>query len=82
MGSERHLILQSPHDPNTYIKIDQETFFKNLLTTTTEHEKARLAVGSLNRGNQTRIKGLPDSIDPTKPPENFLDAMLREDSQE
>ena len=31
MGSARHLILQSPSDPNTYLKVDQETFFTNLL---------------------------------------------------
>ena len=80
--SERHLILQSPHDPDAYLKVDQETFFKNLLTTATEHEKARLAVGPLDCGRQTRIKGLPDSIDPAKPPKNFRDAMLRDDSQE
>ena len=72
MGSERHLILQSPHDPNAYRKkIDQDTFFRNLLATATEREKARLAVGPLDCGRQTRIKGLPDSIDPTKPPKNF-----------
>ena len=82
MGSERNLILQSPHDPNAYLKIDQDTFFRNLLATATEHEKARMAVGTLDCGIQTRIRGLPDSIDPTKPPKNFRDAMLREDSQE
>ena len=36
----------------------------------------------LDCGRQTRIKGLPDSIDPTKPPKNFRDAILRGDSQE
>ena len=28
------------------------------------------------------MKGLPDSIDPNKPPRNFRDAMRREDRQE
>jgi hypothetical protein len=78
MGSGRQLILQSPTDSNAYLKIDQETFFKNLLATTTVHEKAMLVVGPL----QTRIKGLPDHIDASRPPKNFRDAMQREDSQE
>jgi hypothetical protein len=60
MGSGRQLILQSPTDSNAYLKIDQETFFKNLLATTTVHEKAMLVVGPL----QTRIKGLPVSARP------------------
>jgi hypothetical protein len=30
----------------------------------------------------TRMEGLPDSIDPTKPPKNFKDANSREDAQE
>ena len=36
----------------------------------------------LGSAGQTRVKGLPDSIDPSKPPKNFRDAMLREDCQE
>jgi hypothetical protein len=30
----------------------------------------------------SRVKGLPDSIDPNKPPRNYRDAMQREDRQE
>ena len=30
----------------------------------------------------TRMEGLPDGIDPTKPPKNFKDANTREDAQE
>jgi hypothetical protein len=30
----------------------------------------------------SRVKGLPDSIDPNKPPSNYRDAMRREDRQE
>ena len=81
MGSDRLLILQAPNDPAAYLKIDQETFFRNLLSTATIHEKARMA-SAHDRGNLTRVKGLPDSIDPTKPPKNFRDAMMREDCQE
>ena len=82
IGSDRHLILQSPSDPNAYLKIDQETFFKNLLATTTVHEKAMMVVGPLGSAKQTRVKGLPDSIDSSKQPKNFRNAMLREDCQE
>ena len=82
MGSDRLLILQAPNDPNAFLKIDQETFFRNLLSTATIHEKARMASAPLDRGNQTRVKGLPDSIDSTNPPKNFRDAMMREDCQE
>ena len=82
MGSDRHLILQAPNDPTAFLKIDQETFFKNLLSTATVHEKARTASAPPDPGTLTRVKGLPNSIDPTKPPKNFRDAMLREDCQE
>jgi hypothetical protein len=41
-----------------------------------------MAVAPLDRGHQTRIKGLPNNIDHTKPPKNFRDAMMREDCQE
>ena len=62
MGSGRILILRSPTDENAYLRIDQETFFKNLLVNTTVYEKAMMAVGPHHKGYQTRIKGLPDSI--------------------
>ena len=35
MGSDRHLILQSPTEPNALLSIYQETFFTNLMATTT-----------------------------------------------
>ena len=82
MGSGRMLILRSPTDRNAFLTIDQETFFKNLLVNTTVHEKAMMAMGPCHNGHQTRIKGLPDSIDPTKPPRSFREAMMREDAPE
>jgi hypothetical protein len=82
MGSDSHLILQSSTDPNACLKIDQETFFKIVLATTTVHEKATVVVGPLDKGRQTKIKGLPDYIDASKPPKNFQDAMLWADCQE
>jgi hypothetical protein len=39
MGSGRNLILQSPTDQYTFLKIEQETFFKNLLIKTTIYDK-------------------------------------------
>ena len=41
-----------------------------------------MAVAPLDSARLTRVKGLPDSIDSSKPPKNFRDAMLREDCQE
>ncbi len=32
-------------------------------------------------GVPSRVKGLPDSIDPNKPPRNYRDAMQREELQ-
>ena len=72
MGSDRHLILQSPSDPNAYLKVDQETFFRNLLATTAVHDKAMMVASPLGSASQTRVKGLPDSIDSSKPPKNLL----------
>ena len=80
MGSDRHLILQSPSDPNAYLKVDQEMCYKNILATTTVHEKAMMVVGPLDPARLTRVRGLPDStisIDSSKQPKNFRDAMLR-----
>ncbi len=65
MGSDRHLILQLPTEPNAFLSIDQETFFTNRMTTTTLHQKAMMAVGP---ASLTKVKGLPDTIDPTRPP--------------
>jgi hypothetical protein len=75
MGSDRHLTLQSPTEPNAFLSIDQETFFANLMATTTVHQKAMTAVGP---ASLTKVKGLPDTIDPTRPPKSFRDAMQRE----
>ena len=41
-----------------------------------------MVVAPLDSARLTRVKGLPDSIDNSKQPKNFLDAMLREDCQE
>jgi hypothetical protein len=77
MDLDRHVILHSPIESNAYLKIDQETFFKNLLATTSVYQKAMIAVGLLDQGSLTRIKGLPDSIYPTRHPKSFCKAMQR-----
>ncbi len=64
------------------MKIDRETYFKNLLETTSIHQKTRIAVTTREKGWSTKIKGLPDSIDPTRPPKSYLEAMMREDAAE
>jgi hypothetical protein len=81
MGSDRHLILQSPTEPNAYLNIDQETLFAILMATASVHQKAMMAVEPLSL---TRVKGLLDSIDQTRPPKSFQDAIMtqREDAQE
>ena len=44
--------------------------------------KMNEAVTCGNHDNPIRVKGLPNSIDPNKPPRNYRDAMTREDRQE
>jgi hypothetical protein len=41
IGSDRHSILQSPTEQNAFLNIYQETFFTNLMATTTVHQKAK-----------------------------------------
>ena len=60
---------------------DQESFLKNLLATTTVHEKAMMVVGLLDLARLNRVMGLPDTIDSSKPPRNYRDAMLQKDCQ-
>jgi hypothetical protein len=75
MGSDSgHLILQSPTEPNVFLNIDQEIFLANLMAVTYVH--TMMAVGPFNL---TRVKGLLNSIYPTRPPKNFQDAMQLED---
>ncbi len=49
-----------------------------VLSKTFVHQKAMMAAGSLS----LRIKGLPDSMDPTRPQKVFWDAVQRENAQE
>ncbi len=82
MESDKNSILRSPTQENTFMKIDWHTFFKNMLVTTSIHQKARIAVATSENIRSTKIKELPDSIDPTRPPKSYREAMLGEDATE
>ena len=82
VGSGSDIILRSPVDENAYLKIDRSEYFKNLLATTSMHEKARMISASPCETPTTKVKGLPNSINPDKPPKSYKDAMSREDSAE
>ena len=58
MGSDQNLVLRSPTEDNTFLKIDRETYFQNLLATTNLHQKERMVVTTCEE-----VQGLPDSID-------------------
>jgi hypothetical protein len=69
-------------DENAYLKIDRSEYLKNLRTITSMHEKARMISASPCETPATKVKGLPNSINPDKPPKSYKDAMSREDSAE
>jgi hypothetical protein len=82
MGSDKILILKSNVEENTFLRIGREDYFKNLLATTNCYEKARMVGVPKEMLQDTKVKGLPDSIDPTKPPRNYRHAMSLPDAQE
>ncbi len=46
------------------------------------HEKARMISSSPDEIPITKVKGLPNSINPDKPPKSYTEAMSRKDSAE
>ena len=82
MGSDQNLILRLPKEDNAFLKISKDAYFKNLLETTSIREKARSASVIKTEMSTTKVKGLPDSIDPNRPPKNYRDATSREDAVE
>jgi hypothetical protein len=46
------------------------------------HEKARMVSSSPDEMPTTKVKGLPNSINPNKPPKSYKEDMSREDSAE
>ncbi len=63
MGSGSGIILQSPVDENAYLKIDRAEYFKNLLATTSMHEKARMASTSARMAS-TSLDEMPELNQP------------------
>ena len=87
-GSSDSYILRSKSDPQMYMGIRREDFFKSLLHKRADEllVKARALVAGMEeeispRGI-ARVKGLPEGIDPSKPPKNFKYAMSRIDRQQ
>jgi hypothetical protein len=64
MGSGSYIILRSPVNENAYLRIDRADYFKNLLATTSMHETARMVSSSLDEMPTTKVRGLPNSINP------------------
>ncbi len=71
MGSGSDIILRSPVNENAYLTIDRAEYFKYLLVTTSMHEKARMISSSPDEMPPTKVKGLPNSINPDKPPTSY-----------
>jgi hypothetical protein len=88
--SSNEYTLRSIINPDNYMKMSRESFFQALLKQNSDELliKARALVAKMNdevssgSDGPIRVKGLPNSIDPNKPPRNYRDAMSREDRQE
>ncbi len=65
------MILRLIKEKDTYTKVTHLQYFEDLLSV----QVAFVA-------NLSTVHGLPDNIDPDRPPKNFKDAMSRPDSQE
>ncbi len=73
------------------MKVSREAFFQSLLQSNSDEllSKARglwsrIEAKLVNTpvGGPSRVRGLPDSIDPNKPPRNYREMMQQEDGQE
>ncbi len=64
------LILKLNLEENAFLRIGREDYFKSLLATTNCYQKARMVCVPSEMLRDTKVKGLPDSIDPSKPPRN------------
>jgi hypothetical protein len=82
MGSDKILLLESNVEENVFLQIGLEDYFKNLLTTTNCCDRALMVGVQTEMLQDTKVKGLPDSIDPSKPPRNYRHAMSLPDAQE
>jgi hypothetical protein len=85
-----HYILRSKIEQDVYMEVSQDAFFQSLLQRNSNEllgkarGLSRMEAELVNTpvGGLSRVKGLPDSIAPNKPPGNYRDAMQREDRQE
>ena len=87
-GSSDSYILRSMSDPDLYMGVKREDFFKSLLSKRTDELlfSARVLVTRMKEelvtGPEGSVTGVPAGIEMNKPPKNFRDAMSREDRQE
>ena len=87
-GSSDSYILRSLADPNLYMGVKREDFFKSLFSKRTDEllSSARALVARMKEELVTSPKGpvtgVPAGIDVNKQPKKFRDAMSRDDRQE
>ena len=80
--------LRSMSDPDLYMGVKREDFFKSPLSKRTDELlfSARALVARMKdelvTGPEGLVTGVPAGIDANKPPKNFRDAMSREDLHE
>jgi hypothetical protein len=68
-------------EENTFLLIGRKHYFKNLLATTNCYEKAGMADVPREVLQDTKVKGLANSIDLTKPPRNYRHTMSLPEAQ-
>ena len=84
-GSSGSYILWLLVDPDLYMGVKREDFFKSLLSKRTDELlfSARVLVERMKvelvTSPEGPVTGVPAGIDVSKPPENFRDTMSRED---
>jgi hypothetical protein len=91
VGNGEHYILRSKMASDVYMKVSRDAFFRSLLQRNS-NELLSKPRGLLSRmeaermntpiGVPSRVKGMPDYIDPNKPPRNYRNAVQREVQQE
>ena len=84
-GSSDSYILRSIAHPNVCMRVKRDEFFQSLLAKRSDEllVNARALVarmglelpGGDERDSGSKVKGLPASVDPSKPPKSFKDAM-------
>ncbi len=80
VGNGEHYILRSKTEQDVYMKVSRDALFQSLLQRNS-NELMSKARGLLSRmeaelvntpvGGPSRVNGIPDSVDPIKPPRNY-----------